>query len=81
MARKKVGDTGSYYKENGGMFWQWQPIQNPKPNKFGDGKMACINFPTVVAALTLYNNVPENRKRIDRQTAGLSDESSISCQR
>ena len=44
------------------MFWQWQPIQNPKPNKFGDGKMACINFPTVVAALTLYNNVPENRK-------------------
>ena len=40
----------------------WQPIQNPKPNKFGDGKMACINFPTVVAALTLYNNVPENRK-------------------
>ena len=49
-------------KKNGGMFWQWQPIQNPKPNKFGDGKMACINFPTVVAALTLYNNVPENRK-------------------
>ena len=59
---EKVGDTGSYDKENGGMFWQWQPIQNPKPNKFGDGKMACINFPTVVAALTLYNNVPENRK-------------------
>ena len=57
---EKVGDTGSYDKENGGMFWQWQPIQNPKPNKFGDGKMACINFPTVVAALTLYNNVPEN---------------------
>ena len=23
--------------------------------------MACINFPTVVAALTLYNNVPEGR--------------------
>ena len=58
---EKVGDTGSYDKENGGMFWQWQPIQNPKPNKFGDGKMACINFPTVVAALTLYNNVPEGR--------------------
>ena len=62
MGSEKVGDTGSYDKENGGMFWQWQPIQNPKPNKFGDGKMACINFPTVVAALTLYNNVPENRK-------------------
>ena len=59
---KKVGDTGSYDKENGGMFWQWQPIRNPKPNRPGDGKMACINFPTVVAALTLYNNVPKKRK-------------------
>ena len=58
----KVGDTGSYDKENGGMYWQWQPIRNPKPNKFGDGKMACINFPTVIAAITLYNNVPKNRK-------------------
>ena len=27
-----------------------------------DGKMACINFPTVVAAMTLYNSVPKNRK-------------------
>ena len=52
----KVGDSGSYDRENGGMFWQWQPIRNPAPNKSGDGKMACINFPTVVAALTLYNN-------------------------
>lgn len=24
--------------------------------------MACINFPTVVAAMTLYNSVPKNRK-------------------
>ena len=59
---EKVGDTGSYDPEHGGMYWQWQPIRNPKPNKFGDGKMACINFPTVVAALTLYNNVPKKRK-------------------
>ncbi len=58
----KVGDTGSYDKEKGGMIWQWQPIHNPKPNKSSDGKMACINFPVVVAALTLYNNVPKNRK-------------------
>ena len=54
---EKVGDTGSYADPEkglgGGMFWQWQPIRNPKPNKFGDGKMACINFPTVVAALIL----------------------------
>ena len=53
----KVGDTGSYDSENGGMFWQWQPIQNPRPNKFGDGKMACINFPTVIAALTIHNGL------------------------
>ena len=58
---EKVGDSGSYDSENGGMFWQWQPIHNPVPNKFGDGKMACINFPTVVAAMTLYNVVPEDR--------------------
>ncbi len=64
----KVGDSGSYDKENGGMFWQWQPIRNPAPNKFGDGKMACINFPTVVAALTLYNNVPERRKQSSEST-------------
>jgi predicted alpha-1,6-mannanase (GH76 family) len=61
----KVGDTGSYADPEkglgGGMFWQWQPIRNPKPNEARNGKMACINFPTVVAALTLYNNVPEGR--------------------
>ena len=45
MAPDKVGDTGSYDEEDGGMFWQWQPIRNPNPNKPGDGKMACINFP------------------------------------
>lgn len=61
----KVGDTGSYAdpKKNlgGGMFWQWQPIHNPNRNEAGHGKMACINFPTVVAALTLYNGVPAGR--------------------
>lgn len=60
---EKVGDTGSYDPKKGGMFWQWQPIQHPKPNDSDrDGKMACINFPTVVAAMTLYNSVPKNRK-------------------
>ena len=62
---EKVGDTGSYDSEGGGMFWQWQPIRNPQPNQSTDGKMACINFPTVVAALTLYNNVPEGRTESD----------------
>jgi len=59
---EKVGDNGSYDPVNSGMFRRWYPIRNPKPNKFGDGKMACINFPVVVAALTLYDNVPADRK-------------------
>ena len=59
---ERVDDTGSYDPVEGGMYWRWYPIQNPKPNRPGDGKMACINFPTVVAALTLYNNVPKRRK-------------------
>lgn len=63
---EKVGDTGSYDSENGGMFWQWHPIRNPKPNNSEhDGKMACINFPTVIAAMTLYNCVPDNRQTPD----------------
>lgn len=43
-----VGDNGSYDRENGGMRWGWIPSQR-------NGKMACINFPTVVGAMTLYN--------------------------
>lgn len=61
----RVGDTGSYADPaknlGGGMFWQWQPITNPDENLATNAKMACINFPTVVAALTLYNNVPADR--------------------
>ena len=62
----KVGDTGSYAdpaKElGGGMFWQWQPLENPNANSAGDGKMSCINFPTVVAAMLLYDLAPADRK-------------------
>lgn len=43
------------------MFWQWHPIRSPRPNHRNDGKMVCINFPIVVAAMTLYNQVPSNR--------------------
>lgn len=61
----KVGDTGSYADPGralgGGMFWQWQPIENPVPNGEGDGKMSCINFPTVVAAMLLYDLAPADR--------------------
>lgn len=40
-------DPGSYDTEESGMFWDWT---------FGRvGKMSCINYPTVVAAATLYN--------------------------
>lgn len=51
----KLKDRGSYDKENGGMFWQWN-TSNP-PDNSGTGKMACINFPAVIAAVTLYNNI------------------------
>lgn len=63
---QKVGDTGSYSDptvagQTGGMYWQWQPLTNPNPNKEGDYKSACINFPAVCAMATLYQIVPENR--------------------
>ncbi|KAA6345569.1 hypothetical protein EZS27_006882 [termite gut metagenome] len=49
-----VGDTGSYDPVNGGMFWQWNK-NNPSHRQPTDGKMSCINYPTVIAAMTLYN--------------------------
>lgn len=59
---ERVGDTGSYDEQQGGMFWRWYPIQNPKPNGSTDGKMACINFPTVIAAMFLHESTPQKRK-------------------
>lgn len=41
------GKRGSYDPEKGGMYWNWVDGDN--------GKMACINYPTVIAAMTLYN--------------------------
>ena len=65
----KVGDDGSYAdparfegKYGGGMFWEWQPIDNPKPHKAGDFRSACINFPTVIAACLLHRLVPKGRE-------------------
>lgn len=61
-----VGDTGSYADPTknlgGGMFWQWQPIDKARPNEAGHGKMSCINFPTVVAAMLLYQAAPDDRQ-------------------
>lgn len=64
----KVGDDGSYADParfegaaGGGMFWEWQPINNPNPHRAGDFRSACINFPTVIAACLLHQLVPEGR--------------------
>lgn len=60
-----VGDTGSYADPGknlgGGMFWNWDPIGAPRRNEAGNGKMSCINFPTVVAAMLLYQAAPADR--------------------
>lgn len=40
-------DIGSYDAEEGGMFWDWTMGRK--------GKMACINYPTVIAATLLYD--------------------------
>lgn len=48
-----VQDGGSYDPVDGGMYWQWNQ-RNPPASKKGDGKMACINYPTVIAAMALY---------------------------
>lgn len=62
----RVGDTGSYADPEkglgGGMFWQWQPLVNPNRNEAGNGKMSCINFPTVVAAILLHDIAPADRE-------------------
>ncbi|MCM1110377.1 MAG: glycoside hydrolase family 76 protein [Clostridium sp.] len=68
----KVGDIGSYADPEkglgGGMFWQWQPLENPKAHKPTDGKMSCINFPTVCAAMLLHQATPENTKADTKPT-------------
>lgn len=52
----KVGDSGSYDSLfGGGMFWAWNQKNPSEPKTANSGKMACINYPTVVAAMTLYN--------------------------
>jgi hypothetical protein len=48
----QLGDPGSYDPVEGGMFWAWE---NNNPSKLKAGKMACINYPTIIAAMTLYN--------------------------
>lgn len=45
----------AYDKERGGLWW----------NFIHDAKMACINYPTVIAAMTLYN-VTQDKKYLDK---------------
>jgi len=52
---KVLKDKGSYDPVRGGMYWAWnqeQPEGTPTPSM---GKMACINYPTVIGAMTLFD--------------------------
>ncbi|MDR1865915.1 MAG: glycoside hydrolase family 76 protein [Bacteroidales bacterium] len=52
---KVLKDKGSYDPVRGGMYWAWDqkhPEGSPAPTM---GKMACINYPTVIAAMTLFD--------------------------
>lgn len=53
-----VGDKGSYDPVTGGMFWNWDH-SNPSVQSQEMGKMACINYPTIIGAMTLYNITAE----------------------
>jgi hypothetical protein len=46
-------DNGSYDTQNGGLYWGWKSDQR--------GKTACINYPAVVAAATLYSITAEQQ--------------------
>ncbi|MCD8178799.1 MAG: glycoside hydrolase family 76 protein [Tannerellaceae bacterium] len=54
----RIGDRGSYDPVGGGMYWNWNP--NDPANNDDKGKMACINNPTVIAAMHLYNSIPSS---------------------
>jgi len=66
-----IKDRGSYDTQNKGMFWNWN---NSDPSDNSDkGKMSCINFPTVIAALTLYNGIsPSDTKHQSDDTEGFN---------
>ncbi|MDR2026117.1 MAG: glycoside hydrolase family 76 protein [Prevotellaceae bacterium] len=52
---KVLKDNGSYDPVRGGMYWAWDQ-KHPEGTPRSDmGKMACINYPTVIAAMTLFD--------------------------
>ena len=51
---KILKDNGSYDPVNSGMYWAWNQ-NNPEGSPVSTmGKMACINYPTVLGAMTLF---------------------------
>lgn len=50
----QVGDPGSWDRQHGGMFWNWSKPSQADWSRRDNGKAACINFPTVIAATTLF---------------------------
>lgn len=51
---KILKDNGSYDPVRGGMYWAWNQ-QHPEGTPTSSmGKMACINYPTVIGAMTLF---------------------------
>ena len=65
----RVGDTGSYADPaanlGGGMFWQWQPIDRPAPNRAGDGKDVVYQFPPLSWRRCSSTNAPLPTKLAD----------------
>lgn len=53
-----IDERGSYDKVNGGMRWGWKRDE-------WKGKMACINYPTVIAAALLYK-ITANESYLDK---------------
>lgn len=51
---KVLKDNGSYDPARGGMYWAWNQEHPEGTPTASMGKMACINYPTVIGAMTLF---------------------------
>jgi len=52
---KVLKDNGSYDPVRGGMYWAWDQKHPEGTPTSSMGKMACINYPTVIGAMTLFD--------------------------
>jgi hypothetical protein len=57
---KIVKDNGSYDPVGGGMYWAWNQKQPEGTPASAMGKMACINYPTVIGAMTLFEAIGDS---------------------